>query len=187
MNEKTSGHRLGNLSPVILRLGIAAALALHGIRQFNTPSNATGDSAVGDNVVPSVVDAKVPPVAVPAPAQGAEGVSFTQEGVSVETDWTQVVGVAEIVAAAMLVLGFLTRLTTFGLLCAAGYAGLMPGGGSSEGILAKLGDILPDAGDPTLLLLAGACFVLLMSGCGHAGLDKHVFHRHKRQPDLTTP
>ncbi len=192
MNERMIGNRPQTLLPVILRLGIAAALALHGFRQFTPPGadDRTGNSAVGEHAIPAAADIGSPLAVVPVTPDSPgdpQGLSVTPAGLVLGTPWNTVVGGAEIGAAAFLILGILTRLTALGLLGAAGYAGLMPHFGPVEGVLARFGDILPQAGEPTLLLLAVLSLALLMSGCGALGLDKRLFNRNRPATDLTTP
>ena len=192
MNEKMSVSPLQKLSPLVLRLGIAAALTLHGLALLSPSADGpTGESVVGEHAVGAVLD-DVNVVSEPAlPTQDTppipSALSVSPAGVSVQTPWTKVVGGAEIVVAFMFVMGILTRLTAMGLLGVAGYSGLAPRLGltEAEGLAARISEILPQAGDPTLLLLAVLCTSLLISGCGCMGIDNR--RSNKQQVDLTAP
>lgn len=180
MNEKSISERFQRLTPLLLRLGIAAALIMHGTGSFRDGQAAPlGEGAlpvVGEDVVTSAANVGTdPPMRV------------SPQGVDVAMKWPQVAGGAEVAAGVMLALGLLTRLVTLGLLAAVGFALAGPRMDLSQGLLAKLGEALPDASPSVLALLGVASLSLLLTGCGCAGLDRRFFGKRGSQMDLTTP
>ncbi|RJP39307.1 MAG: hypothetical protein C4547_03615 [Phycisphaerales bacterium] len=187
------------LTPLLLRLGIAAALMSHGYRQVVPRGTApTGQSLVGEQSVPAPAQADPlanldpatasPPRSGAAPAVADPRLAVSPEGVTVQTGWTDVLGGAEILAGIALALGLLTRILSLGTLAAAGLAGFGQQLGVTDGTLGRLLESLPQAGAPTLILLATASLVLLMSGCGCLGVDGRLFSRRNGSGvDLTKP
>jgi uncharacterized membrane protein YphA (DoxX/SURF4 family) len=140
------------VSPLVLRLGVAAALALYGVQQV-------GGMVGGDADQQAVVD---------------------DAGVSVTADWGAVLGVGALGVAGLLTLGLFTRLATLGVLGSVVYwakTGMVERGGETAELAAAGPSIGP--AELAMLLLAAACVSLLVSGCGCLGLDRRLFGRKK--------
>jgi uncharacterized membrane protein YphA (DoxX/SURF4 family) len=153
MNERSVRERLLHVSPLVLRLGVAAALAFHGVQQVNgLVDGAAGQHALADAT-----------------------------GVNVSAAWHTVLGIAELCVAGLLTLGLFTRLATLPVL--AGVVLVSPLlAGSTESNISGLGEAgLGEPSSLALMLLAATCLSLLISGCGCLGLDCRLFRRSAKR------
>jgi uncharacterized membrane protein YphA (DoxX/SURF4 family) len=100
-------------------------------------------------------------LATQAEAPAITRATATPEGVQFSADWGSLLGVGEMVAAALLLIGLATRLVALPILAILGYA--------------MFAD-LPDASLPTnttaMWLLAVACLSLLVSGSGSLAVHR---------------
>lgn len=148
MNERTMRDRFHALGPLVLRVGIAFVLAHNGLERTAgmLQQNET--------------------LATQAEASAMTQATATPEGIQFSADWGLLLGVGELAAAALLLIGLATRLVALPILAVLGY-GLFAG--------------FPDASLPTntmaMWLLAVACLSLLVSGSGSLAL-----HRRRHMP-----
>ncbi len=158
MNDQQSiRDRLPHVSPLILRLGLAAVLLMHGLGQLQGAGSGVEEEQ-------AIVDA---------------------DGVDVSAGWGALRGVGEISLAGLLGVGFLTRLTSLGLLAAVGLWANTAILGGDAGVLRIL-EIDQGGSNGLMLLLAAAGLSLLVSGSGCLGLDRRVFGRKRKTETATT-
>ncbi|MFQ5490088.1 MAG: DoxX family protein [Phycisphaerae bacterium] len=148
MNDRGLRGRMQALAPLLLRLGAAAVLAVHGMGQ------------VGGVI------------------QGAaqEQVVADAEGVNVTADWGTLKGFGELGIAGLLVVGLMTRLVTAGILAGAGVwakSAIVDADGGAWAALTQSPDLAP----LVVMLLAVVSLSLMVSGCGSLGLDGRLFRR----------
>ncbi len=197
MDQKSTNGRMQKLTPLLLRLGVAAALISHGYGQFRPAGGSGGESLVGDQAVPVPAgDARLaelestPSVPVPvSPGAAAPDarLNVSDQGLQVQTDWTGLLGGAEVVTGIVMALGLATRLLSLGVLTTVGLASFGEQLGLADGTLATLVGSMPHADTPLSILLATAALVLLFSGCGCLGVDGRLFGRRDTAVDLTKP
>ncbi len=148
MNELTLSDRLLRVSPLVLRLGLAAVLIQAGI----------------DQVAPLLG------------GESGETLAANVEGVELAANWNSVMGAGACVVGAMLLLGFLTRLASLGVLGAIGY-GAYESYSSVAGVegetISQAASVF-EAGQVPLMLLAAGCASLLVSGAGCIGFDSRA-------------
>ncbi len=167
MNDAQPASRSSRLAPLVLRLGIAAILGYSGLRHFGVPGFSTpatpteATSPVTDTPIADALDTDILP--------GVTG--GLDETVTVAITRQRVIGGGELLAAAVLTLGWFTRFAAMGILAFVGatsYAGLV---GTGDVALLQFGaDIFQQQGH-ALALLAAGCVSLLISGCGCLGVD----------------
>jgi uncharacterized membrane protein YphA (DoxX/SURF4 family) len=166
MNGQGARDRLLKVSPLVLRLGVAAVLAIYGIGEV-------GNAFGGQTEQHAVVDAA---------------------GVDVEAGWGTLLGFGACGLACMLVLGLLTRLASLGAL--GGIAWWAKGAfaeAPADTVVETAGTLTETANTMTatagglgaetlaMLLLAAIAASLLVSGCGCLGLDCRLFGRRKKE------
>ncbi|MCP4249544.1 MAG: DoxX family membrane protein [bacterium] len=152
MNDSNPRDRLLRVGPLVLRLGVAAVLAFHGLDQVG----AVFDGTTGQQA------------------------SLDASGVTLSAGWTTVVGAAELLLAGLLGIGFFTRLATLPVL--AGVAAIAPAvmGGSDKPMLSELTGAGPaEVNGLVLLLLAAVSVSLLCSGSGCLGIDSRRARRRR--------
>ena len=162
MNQRTLRDHLHSLGPLVLRIGIAAVLIQSGVdraaqllpRHEQTPAAAT-----------SAEPADVLPAPAPAPVNAAS------DGVSFSAQWSSLLGIGELAAAAMLVIGLGTRLVALCMLGLAGY-------GAISGFPA---DALPQ-NTTAMAILAVVGVSLLLTGGGSLAIDNRRRHRNRAKP-----
>ncbi len=139
MNERTWRDRFHALGPLLLRVGIAAVLIGDGLHRidgfFHQDATTTGPSEA--SALTRLVTAATP------------------DGVQFSADWASMLGVGELGAAGLLVVGLLTRLAVLPILGVIGY-----------GLFAGFTQASMPANDTTMWLLGAACVSLLASGSG---------------------
>lgn len=145
MNELTLSDRLLRVSPLVLRLGLAAILIHGGIEQ----------------------------IAPMLSGESGETLSASPDGVVVSANWTRVVGAGACVVGGLLLVGFLTRLTSMGVLGAIGY-GAYESYASAGGEVINQAAEMFNASQVPLMLLAVGCASLLVSGAGCVGFDSRA-------------
>ncbi len=167
MNDAQPASRSSRLAPLVLRLGIAAILGYSGLRHFGVPGFSTpatpteATSPVTDTPLADAVDADL----LPAVTQELA------EEVNVRFKRNDAIAAGELLAAAVLTLGWFTRFAAMGILAFVGatsYAGLFRTG--DVALLQFGADIFQQQGH-ALALLAAGCVSLLISGCGCLGVD----------------
>ncbi len=150
MNGQGMRDRLLRVSPLVLRLGVAAVLAAYGVQEVGGMFGAQAEQH-------AVVNA---------------------EGVDVSAGWDTLLGVGALGVAGLLTLGLLTRFATLGVLGGIAYwakgAFAAPAGEATA-----LGTTGLGAEHVAMMLLAAVCASLLVSGCGCLGLDGRLFRRRK--------
>jgi len=153
MNERSVRERLLHVSPLVLRLGVAGALAFHGVQQLNgLVGGVEGQHALADAT-----------------------------GVNVSAAWHTVLGIGELCLAGLLTLGLFTRLATLPVLAGVALVSPLPAG-SAESDISTLGQAgLGEPNSLALMLLAATCLSLLISGCGCLGLDCRLFRRSSKR------
>ena len=148
MNDRGIRERMQAVAPLLLRLGVAALLAVHGVSQV---------SQVTDGASPEQIVADA-------------------GGINVAADWGTLMGVGELGVAGLWVMGLLTRLVTAGILAGIGVwakSAIVDADGGAWAALTQSTDSIP----LLVLLLAVVSLSLMVSGCGCLGLDGRLFRR----------
>jgi uncharacterized membrane protein YphA (DoxX/SURF4 family) len=172
MNERTLRDRLHALAPLILRLGVAAVLAQHGLHRA-TPL-VVGPAADAANTTA----AEPRPIGDPHESAVPEttGAAAASTGFTLSGNGGALLGVGELAAAALLAAGVFTRLCTLPILAILGYSMARTQGWLS------LSPALGWSDDTTsLVLLAVACFSLLVCGGGCASWDSLIWTRRRKR------
>ena len=154
MNGPGVRDRLLRVAPLMLRLGVAAVLAVYGVQEVGGLFGGQAD----------------------------EHAVVNTSGVNVTAGWDTLLGVGALGMAGLLTLGLLTRLATLGVLGGIAVwakSGLL--GSAGDGAAAA--PVGLGAEQLVMLLLAAVCASLLVSGCGCLGLDCRLFGR-KKQAEL---
>jgi uncharacterized membrane protein YphA (DoxX/SURF4 family) len=154
--------RFHALGPLVLRVGIALILLHNGLqrtavmfKQNTTPAVQTDAAALTEQT-----DTATPTQPV---------VAATPEGVRFDADWALLLGVGELAAAGLLLIGLGTRLVVLPVLAVLGY-GLFVGFAQAS---------LP-TNTAAMWLLAVACLSLLVSGGGSMAMRRR--RRRARPP-----
>jgi len=147
MNERTIHDRLHALGPLVLRVGIAVVLLQNGVQR----------------AAPMFHPTEAAPVETLATDVAQSTVAATSDGVLLNADWGSLFGLGEIAGAALLLLGFATRLVTAPVLVVLGY-----------GLFSGFQPAWLPQNNAAMSLLAVACLSLLVSGSGRFGI------RHRR-------
>lgn len=187
-----------NMTPLILRLAVAGALAFAGVAQLRSvPEHLpVSQSATlpadpeGIELVPTSTESlteagdvglkeKIGSALTDKASQVLSTAHADQSGVEVKMDWQEFTGLAEISFAAVLLLGVFVRLTSL-VGVGASAMGTMAGTGmvGSEGTLAPLASMF-NANPLALMLIGAVCLTLLCSGGGPLSLDRLLFGRRK--------
>lgn len=139
MNERTLRDRFHALGPLVLRMGIAAVLMTNGLDRtrgvFQEETVAVGSADA--TTLSRLVTAATP------------------DGFHVSADWASMLGIGEILAAGLLVIGWITRLVVLPVVAVLGY-----------GLIAGFNHQSMPTDTTSMALLAAACFSLLASGAG---------------------
>jgi uncharacterized membrane protein YphA (DoxX/SURF4 family) len=154
MNERTMRDRFHALGPLVLRAGIALILLHNGLqrtavmfKQNTTPAVQTDTAAL---IEQTDTAAATQPV-----------VAATPEGFRFDADWGLILGVGELAAAGLLLIGLGTRLVVLPVLAVLGFALF---GASTQ---------VPLPTNTTAMwLLVVACLSLLVSGGGSLAMRR---------------
>lgn len=146
MNERTMRDRFHALGPLVLRVGLAIVLAHNGLQR-------TAGFFEQDQTL--ATQAQAPPIA------RAEA---TPTGVQLMADWSMLLGMGELAAAALLLIGLCTRLVVLPTLAVLGY-----------GLFVGFPDPSLPANTMAMWLLAVACLSLLVSGGGSLALRRRKY------------
>ncbi|NOX59875.1 MAG: hypothetical protein GXP29_13600 [Planctomycetes bacterium] len=197
MTTETLQNR-SSLTPLILRVAVAGALAFSGFAQLQRgPDELVVDAPVelqSDANSAGVVTPAIDPLAVGDDSQAASSLGATladraktvlstthadASGVEVKMGWQQFTGLAEMSFAAVLLLGIFVRMTSL-LGVSAASLGTLAGTGviDGSGMFAPLASVF-EANPLAMMLLGAICLTLLFSGSGPLALDRIMFGRRK--------
>lgn len=183
MFTQNTGRGSGGLTPLVLRLAVASVLAAAGAGKLaQRPQPIESGLPVESATIPSA----------PAPADFSEATDLLdvapvlpgvspdgEDSVRFDLRRDQLAGLGELAFAAMLLVGFLTRLTVL-----AGLGAITTSALAAHNVIESNAplDVLSSlyTSNPLAALLLGAiCLALLVSGSGALGLDRLLFGRRQ--------
>ncbi len=187
-----------NVTPLILRIAVAGALAFAGASQLRSgqaplpvdqsaslPADPEGIEALPGSTdsLTEAGDVGLKEKIGSAISDKASSVLSTahadSSGVEVKMDWREFTGLAELSFAAVLLIGAFIRLTSL-VGVGATALGTLAGTGvlNGDGTFAPLAGMF-DANPLAFMLLGAICLTLLCSGSGPLSLDRLMFGRKK--------
>lgn len=155
MNDRGLRERMQAVAPLLLRLGAAAVLAVHGLGQVGGMMSEAG------------------PEQLVAHAAGA----------NLTAQWGSLMGMGELGAAGLLVMGLMTRLVTAGILAGVAVWGKSAMADADGGVWTALTQS-PDSVPLLVMLLGVVSLSLMVSGCGCLGLDGRLFRRKAKSKSV---
>ncbi len=187
-----------NVTPLILRIAVAGALAFAGAAQLQSgpqplpvdQGTALSADPEGIETLPSSTESlseasnvglkdKIESAIADKTNTVLSTAHADSSGVEVKMGWQEFTGLAELSFAAVLLIGAFIRLTSL-VGVGASAMGTLAGTGvlNSDGALAPLAGMY-DANPLAFMLLGAVCLTLLCSGSGPLSLDRLMFGRRK--------